>query len=78
MQQYSELNFTLDDYYRSSENEESVNSNDADRAVAGRSTIKTNKWKEYTTHAITVFWRLIFAVIPPECRRLLKKIDRKK
>jgi hypothetical protein len=32
-------------------------------------TVKKNKWKEYTTHAITVFWRLVFAVIPPECKR---------
>lgn len=38
-------------------------------AVAEVATVKTNKWKEYTTHAITVFWRLVFAVIPPECKR---------
>jgi hypothetical protein len=52
----------------SSENEESVCDG---RAVTGRATKKINKWKEYISHSITVFWRLVFAVIPPECKRCL-------
>ena len=55
----------------SSENEEAAGDG---TAVAEVATVKENKWREYTSHAITVFWRLVFAVIPPECKRCLKSL----
>lgn len=44
---------------------EDVNS---DETGGSQEKIVIRNWKDYASHGFTVFWRLVFAIIPPECK----------
>ena len=53
-----------------------VDQSEPDDSVSFNSEPEKRKWTKYVSYSLTVLWRLIFGLIPPESTALLSKIYR--